>query len=74
MVRSTVIVILDGGLGLSQSDAIVSQGTQTILFTDLEASTDLRVRLGDAAANEVISEHDQLVRSLIESGGGTDVK
>jgi class 3 adenylate cyclase/predicted ATPase len=61
-------------VGLSQSDTTASQGTQTILFTDLEASTDLRLRLGDAAANEVFSEHDQLVRSLIEAGGGTDVK
>jgi class 3 adenylate cyclase/tetratricopeptide (TPR) repeat protein len=66
--------LVDGGVGLSQTDATASQGTQTILFTDLEASTDLRVRLGDAAANEVISEHDQLVRTLIDAGGGTDIK
>ncbi len=32
------------------------------------------MRLGDAAANEVLSEHDHLVRSLIEAGGGTDIK
>lgn len=51
-----------------------SQGTQTILFTDLEGSTDLRVRLGDAVANEVINEHDRLVRTQIEAGGGTDIK
>lgn len=61
-------------MGLSQTDIAASQGTQTILFTDLEGSTDLRVRLGDAAANEVFNEHDQLVRSQIEAGGGTDIK
>lgn len=60
-------------MGLSQPDA-ASQGTQTILFTDLEGSTDLRVRLGDAVANEVFNEHDQLVRSQIEAGGGSDIK
>jgi class 3 adenylate cyclase/tetratricopeptide (TPR) repeat protein len=60
--------------GLSRTDTTELQGTQTILFTDLEASTDLRVRLGDAAANEVFSEHDQVVRSLIEAGGGKDIK
>lgn len=58
---------------MSQPDAAY-QGTQTILFTDLEGSTDLRVRLGDAVANEVFNEHDRLVRSQIEVGGGTDVK
>lgn len=61
-------------MGLSQTNTPASQGTQTILFTDLEGSTDLRVRLGDAEANQVFSEHDQLVRTLIEAGGGTDIK
>lgn len=64
----------DEGNGLTQTEASYSHGTQTILFTDLEGSTDLRVRLGDTVANEVFREHDQLVRSLIEGGGGTDIK
>lgn len=62
------------GGGLSESEIALSQGTQTILFTDLEGSTDLRVRLGDTVANEVFRQHDQLVRSKIEDGGGTDIK
>jgi class 3 adenylate cyclase len=41
------------------------QGTFTILFTDLEGSTDLRVRVGDAVANAVINLHDDLVRSRL---------
>jgi class 3 adenylate cyclase len=60
--------------GLSQSLSGSSQGTRTVLFTDLESSTDLRVRLGDTLANEVFAAHDQLVRSRIEAGGGTDIK
>jgi class 3 adenylate cyclase len=56
---------------LSRTDDASSQGTQTILFTDLEGSTDLRVRLGDSEANKVFNEHDQLVRSKIEAAGGT---
>lgn len=59
---------------MSEPDQSRPTGTQTILFTDLEGSTDLRVRLGDTAANEVLRQHDQLVRSHIEAGGGTDVK
>ena len=59
---------------MTQTDTASSHGTRTILFTDLEGSTDLRVRLGDILANEVFTEHDQLVRSHLEAGGGTDIK
>ena len=47
-------------------------GTFTILFTDLEGSTDLRVRVGDTTANEIINLHDELVRSRLEIAGGGD--
>jgi predicted ATPase/class 3 adenylate cyclase len=50
------------------------QGTFTILFTDLEGSTDLRVRVGDAAANEIITLHDDLVRSRLEIAGAVETK
>jgi predicted ATPase/class 3 adenylate cyclase len=50
------------------------QGTFTILFTDLEGSTDLRVRVGDTLANEVISLHDDLVRSRLEIAGAVETK
>ncbi|MEX1135242.1 MAG: adenylate/guanylate cyclase domain-containing protein, partial [Acidimicrobiia bacterium] len=52
----------------------ISQGTYTILFTDLEGSTDLRVRVGDATANEVIRLHDELVRSRLEIAGAVETK
>lgn len=58
----------------SQPDTASSQGTQTILFTDLEGSTELRVRLGDTLANQVFGDHDELVRNEIAAGGGTDIK
>ena len=50
------------------------QGTFTILFTDLEGSTDLRMRVGDATANEIISLHDELVRSRLEIAGAVETK
>jgi predicted ATPase/class 3 adenylate cyclase len=50
------------------------QGTFTILFTDLEGSTDLRVRVGDAAANEIINLHDDLVRARLEIAGAVETK
>ncbi|HJQ77567.1 MAG TPA: AAA family ATPase, partial [Acidimicrobiia bacterium] len=57
--------------GIATSSA---QGTFTILFTDLEGSTDLRVRVGDVSANEIIRLHDDLVRSRLEIAGAVDTK
>ncbi len=59
---------------MNHAEFVLTQGTQTILFTDLEGSTDMRVRLGDTRANEVLKHHDDLVRSQLEEAGGTDIK
>lgn len=62
------------GKQLSQVDPTSLQGTFTILFTDLEGSTDLRVRVGDATANEIMRLHDELVLSRLEIAGAVDTK
>ena len=62
------------GLGLSEAETNTVQGTFTILFTDLEGSTDLRVRVGDSTANEIIRLHDDLVRSRLEIAGAAETK
>jgi class 3 adenylate cyclase len=49
-------------------------GLVTILFTDVEASTALAHRLGDARAQEVLSAHNTTVREALETHGGTDIK
>jgi class 3 adenylate cyclase len=49
-------------------------GLQTILFTDLEASTALTQRLGDAPAHEVLRGHNAAVRGALETHGGREVK
>ena len=54
---------------LTQANAPVNTGTYTILFTDLEGSTDLRVRVGDIAANEVIRLHDERVLARLVAAG-----
>ena len=46
----------------------------TILFTDVEGSTDLRTRRGDAAAHEVLRQHEELVRGCVAEHGGREVK
>ena len=52
----------------------VLEGFQTILFTDLEASTALTQRLGDAGAQELLHGHNTAVRGAIANHGGREVK
>jgi class 3 adenylate cyclase len=48
--------------------------TATILVSDVVGSTDLRVRLGEDAAEELRRIHDRLVRLAVEANGGWVVK
>ena len=49
-------------------------GPLTILFTDMEASTALTQRLGDAKAQEVRRAHNAIVRTALETNNGQEVK
>ncbi len=49
-------------------------GLVTILFTDMEGSTTLTERLGDAAAQEVRHAHNDIVRSALSDNGGSEIK
>ncbi len=51
-----------------------SADTHTILFTDMEGSTSLTEKLGDAAAQEVRRAHNQIVRSALAANGGNEIK
>src|SRR5947207_3513914 len=46
------------------------EGTVTILFTDVEGSTDLRMAKGDEAAQEILRAHESLVRQVLMEHGG----
>ena len=48
--------------------------THTILFTDMQASTALTERLGDAAAQEVRRAHNEIVRLALSASGGSEIK
>lgn len=48
--------------------------TRTVVFTDMEGSTDLVDRLGDAVAREITREVEDITRSALQSHGGTEVK
>lgn len=48
-------------------------GVVTIVFTDVEGSTALWERLGDAC-RPVLKQHDEIVRAAVAGAGGTEVK
>ena len=47
---------------------------RTVLFTDIEGSTALTQRLGDARARELLREHERMVREALKAHGGAEVK
>jgi class 3 adenylate cyclase len=53
---------------------LAPSGLATILFTDVEGSTALTQRLGDAGARDVLREHERIVRQQLKSHGGSEVK
>ena len=49
-------------------------GLVTILFTDIEGSTAMTQRLGDAKARDVLREHERVTRECLRAHGGSEVK
>ena len=47
---------------------------RSILFTDVEASTVLTDRFGDAKARDLLREHERLTRDALAAHGGTEIK
>jgi len=75
----SVLAAIDEFLGEGQvvgaPTAPVQAGAfRTILFTDVEGSTAMTQRLGDARAREVLREHERIVREALKAHGGSEVK
>lgn len=49
-------------------------GLRAIVFTDIEGSTDISTRLGDAAAMGLLREHNEIVRGRLDESAGREVK
>ena len=56
------------------SRAAAPDGTVTILFSDIEGSTELNERLGDQAFFELLREHNEIVRDQVRVHRGFEVK
>jgi class 3 adenylate cyclase len=72
--RGTVERFMGGIVEHPVGEAYVETAFRTILFTDLEGSTDLTQQLGDRQAMAVLRTHDQIVRDAIARHGGSVVK
>lgn len=52
----------------------VAEGTVTVLFTDVQDSTELRVKRGDETAHQILRTQDELIRQQVSAHGGREVK
>ncbi len=64
----------DGEEATAGAEAPAAGAVHTILFTDVEGSTALTQRLGDAKARELLREHERTVREALKAHGGSEVK
>ncbi len=66
---------LDEGVEAAAESKPAEPGAfRTILFTDVEGSTALTQRLGDAKARDLLREHERIVREALKAHGGSEVK
>src|SRR5438128_319139 len=56
------------------SPVVTQSGLVTILFTDMEGSTALTQRLGDAKAQDILREHNTVIRDALKAHGGSEIK
>jgi class 3 adenylate cyclase len=73
-VVSAIDEFLGDGEGVVGAQPAPAGAVHTILFTDVEGSTALTQRLGDAKAREVLREHERIVREALKAHGGSEVK
>ncbi|OGO49963.1 MAG: hypothetical protein A2148_07620 [Chloroflexi bacterium RBG_16_68_14] len=70
-----VMRFLDEGRDQGQKAEPSDEGAfRTILFTDVEESTALTQRLGDAKARELLRIQERIVRDALQAHGGSELK
>ena len=74
-VDESVVRQFMGGIAThAPGEPYVETAFRVILFTDLEGSTALTQRVGDAGAMTVLRRHDAAVREALAQHGGSEVK
>jgi class 3 adenylate cyclase len=64
----------EGEEAAAKAPKLATEDVHTILFTDVEGSTALTQRLGDAKARELLRDHERIVREALKAHGGSEVK
>ncbi|HEY5625989.1 MAG TPA: adenylate/guanylate cyclase domain-containing protein [Dehalococcoidia bacterium] len=64
----------DGEEATTETEPADAGAFRTLLFTDVEGSTALTDRLGDAKARDLLREHERTVREALTAHGGSEVK
>jgi len=77
--EEAVLAAIDEFLGegeeaTAEAEPPAAGAFRTVLFTDVEGSTALTERLGDAKAREVLRNHERIVREALQAHGGAEVK
>jgi len=62
------------GVGDDSATVETAGAMRTILFTDVEGSTALTERLGDAKARDLLREHERITRQALKEHDGAEVK
>jgi len=66
--------LTEADVGAADAGQAAATGLRTVLFTDVEDSTAFTRRLGDAAARDVMREHERIVREALKEHGGVEIK
>jgi class 3 adenylate cyclase/pimeloyl-ACP methyl ester carboxylesterase len=76
LLRDVALPFLLEGLESKDSTTATAAagGLVTILFTDMEGSTSLTQRLGDAGAQELLRAHNSVIRDALKSHAGSEIK
>ena len=73
----TPVTMLADEVAREQIDAgplVSTEGTVTIMFSDIESSAEITARLGDQRWLALLREHDRIVRDSVQQHGGRIVK
>lgn len=74
--RHTAIdrMVLDLGSEIAALRPANQQGTLTIVFSDIESSTDLALSMGDRNWVEILTQHNKIVAACVRRHSGTIIK
>ena len=74
VIRAINEFVGEGEESATQPEPPEAGAFRTILFTDIEESTALTQRLGDAKARAVLRNHERITREALKAHGGSEVK